>query len=125
MLFRTDIARYALQRISAYDDIINSVSFINPDLITESAAMDQMLQEYKAAGTPLPYLFCVPILFKVSLTKLANGRTYDFTVHQGLRTKGVSILFRESIRRGSHGLWINMALVYSNYGGFTLASRNA
>lgn len=57
------VAAY-VQRISAYDDIINSVSFINPNLVTESAAMDQMLQEYKAAGTPLPYLFCVPMIFK-------------------------------------------------------------
>ena len=54
-----------LQRISAYDTIINAVSYINPDLISEAAQMDLELQSYKASGQPLPYLFCVPIIFKV------------------------------------------------------------
>ncbi len=70
-----------MQRISAYDDIINAVSFINPNLVTEAAAMDEMLQGYKAAGTPLPYLFCVPIIFKVSPGSSTPGEPQDIYVN--------------------------------------------
>lgn len=57
-----------VQRISAYDSIINSVSYVNPDIISEAAQKDEQLQTYISQGTPLPYLFCVPIIFKVSIT---------------------------------------------------------
>lgn len=55
-----------IQRISAYNKIINAVSYLNPDVVSEAAAKDTELQTYIANKIALPYLFCVPIIFKVS-----------------------------------------------------------
>ena len=57
-----------LQRISAYDKVtgLNSVYYIYPDALQQAGAMDRKLAQMQLDGTPLPSLFCIPFILKVS-----------------------------------------------------------
>ena len=53
-----------MQRVSAYDKLTNAVRVVVPDVMNTAAAMDETLAMYRANGTALPLLFCVPIIPK-------------------------------------------------------------
>ena len=69
----SDLVQSYIQRITAYGSLINAISFINPNVEAEAAMMDQQLKAYMANGSSLPYLFCVPMILKVSMKCPSDG----------------------------------------------------
>ena len=63
-----DLTDTVLQRIAAYNQptSINTIVTLNPSLGSEAARLDDELQSMMSSGAPLPSLFCVPFIIKVT-----------------------------------------------------------